>query len=81
MNENTFVTDYYALTAYLELNGLKYIKTIYKKDNSGKLKAFFHFNDPENIGKDLEMDFRFSPEKKYKDLLHFFRNEMEKAKV
>lgn len=40
--------------------------------------VMFIFEDPNGIGHDLELDFARSPFKNYRDLLFYFRNEIEK---
>ena len=68
-----YITSNYALTGYLEVKGLKYIKAELSKNTKGQVKVDFVFLDPDNKGQDLEMEFRFSDEKKYRDSLFFFR--------
>jgi len=69
-----FITSNFALTGYLELNGLRYLKSELSKNRKGDFKVDFFFLDPENKGRDLELDFRFSNEKRYRDLLFHYRN-------
>jgi len=68
-----FITSNFALTGYLEIKGLRYVKTEVSKDRNGKYKVDFYFLDPDKKGQDLELDFRFSDEKKYRDALFFYR--------
>jgi len=68
-----FITSNFALTAFLELNGLRFVKPEVSKDRNGKYKVDFYFLDPDKKGRDLEIDFRFSSEKKYRDLLFHYR--------
>ena len=68
-----FVTDQFALTAFLELNGLKFVKPQLSKGKNGKVKVDFYFLDPDDRGKDLEIEFRFSNEKRYRDLLFYYK--------
>jgi len=68
-----FITSNLALTAYLELHGLKYVKAEISKDRNGKYKVDFYFLDPTNQGRDLELEFRFSSEKRYRDLTFYYR--------
>ena len=68
-----FKTDNFSLTAYLELNGLKYVKAELSKGRNGKVKVDFFFLDPDERGRDLEMDFRFSECKKYRDCLFLYK--------
>jgi len=70
---NYFITSSFALTAYLELNGLKFVKSELSEDRNKKIKVDFYFHDPDQRGRDLELDFRFSSEKKYRDLLFYYR--------
>lgn len=71
--ENFYCTDSLALTSYVELHGLKYVKSELTKGPKGKIKVLFYFLDPENKGKDLEWSFRFSDCKRYRDGLFYFR--------
>jgi len=68
-----FVTSNFALTAFLELNGLRFVKAEVSEDRNKKIKVDFYFLDPNSLGMDLELDFRFSNEKKYRDLLFHYR--------
>jgi len=68
-----FVTSNFALTAFLELNGLRFVKAEVSQDRNNKIKVDFYFLDPHDKGMDLELDFRFSSEKKYRDLLFHYR--------
>ena len=68
-----YITDNFALTAWLELNGLRYVKAELSKGKNGRVKVDFYFLDPEGKGRDLEVDFRFSEAKKYRDLLFFYK--------
>lgn len=68
-----YITDCLALTSYLELHGLRYVKAERILGARDKIKILFYFLDPLGKGKDLEMEFRFSPEKKYRDGLFFYR--------
>jgi len=73
MEAKLFLTSNYSLCGYLELNGLRYLNADVVKDHRGKIKVEFSFLDPHDKGRDLELEFRHSPEKKYKDSLFFFR--------
>lgn len=75
--DNFFITSNFALTGYLELNGLKYVKADLSKDRNDKVKVDFYFLDPTGKGRDLELEFRFSSEKKYRDSLFFYRKIIE----
>lgn len=68
-----FKTSNFALSGFLEIHGLKYVKAELTKSAKGKVKVDFWFLDPEDKGKDLEIEFRFSNEKKYRDSLFFYR--------
>lgn len=80
-NNISFKTDNLALCPFLELNGLKYLGREIGQGKGGNLKVFFVFEDEKGIGRDLEISFRFSQEKKYRDLGFFYRSEIEKAKI
>jgi len=77
MNDNKdsryFVTSNFALCGYLEVKGLKYIKAELSKDRNGKFKVDFYFLDRANKAHDLELEFRFSDEKRYRDALFYYR--------
>ena len=75
-----FRTDSLALCPYLEMNGLKYIRADIGVGKNDKPVVSFIFEDKLGIGKDLELDFVRSDVKRYRDLLFFFRNEIEKLK-
>lgn len=62
------------------MNGLKYVKTEPAIGKNDKPVVMFVFKDPTGIGPDLELDYVRSPFKKYRDLLFYFRNEIEKLK-
>lgn len=74
-----FKTDNLALCPYLQMHGLKYIRAELVIGKNDKPKVCFIFNDPSNLGRDLELDFVRSDIKKYRDLFFFFRNEIEKV--
>lgn len=73
MEPKYFVTSNLALTAFLELKGLKYQRAELSKDRNNKVKVDFFYLDPDDKGRDLELEFRFSNEKKYRDLLFYYR--------
>lgn len=77
---NFFKTDNLGLCPFLEMNGLKYTKTEPSIGKNDKPVVMFVFEDPNGIGPDLELDFVRGPYKKYRDLLFYFRNEIEKLK-
>jgi len=70
---NYFITSNLALTGFLEIRGLKYVKADLSHDRNNKVKVDFYFLDPNRQGQDLELEFRFSNEKKYRDALFFYR--------
>jgi len=80
VDNKEYRTDSLGLAPYLELNGLKYIKSEISLGKHDKPVVVFVFEDRLGIGKDLELDFMRSNEKRYRDLLFFFRNEIEKLK-
>jgi uncharacterized protein (DUF2225 family) len=71
--DKTFRTSNYALCGYLELNGLKFVSAEKSKDRKGKDRVDFIFEDTQNKGLDLEIEFRHSSEKRYRDSLFFYR--------
>ena len=75
-----FRTDSLAICPYLEMNGLKYIRSELAIGKNDKPVVSFIFEDKRGLGKDLELEFVRSNEKRYRDLLFFFRNEIEKLK-
>jgi len=83
MAENSikeYKTDSLALCPYLEMHGLKYLRCEPSIGKNDKPVVCFIFEDARGVGKDLELDFVRSSEKRYRDLLFFFRNEIEKLK-
>lgn len=75
--ERTFKTDSLALAPYLLNKGLKFIKAINGAGKNNKRRILFIFEDPANVGKELERSFLNSDEKRYKDSLHYFRNQIK----
>jgi len=73
IDDRYFVTSNFALCGYLEVKGLKYIKAELSKDRHGKFKVDFYFFDKDSKGRDLELEFRFSDEKRYRDALFYYR--------
>ena len=75
-----FRTTQLALTAFLELygreSGVRFIKTEIIKDKNNKLKVEFVFADPAEMCKDLELEFRYSECKRYRDLLFFYKKQI-----
>lgn len=80
VNADIFETDNLALAPFLELNGLQYMGRRIGKGKNNNTKVFFQFKDEKKVGLDLEMRFRFSPEKKYRDAIFFYRSQIEQAK-
>ena len=72
-----YKTDSLGLCPYLEMNGLKYLRAELTLGNNDKPVVF---EDKLGVGKDLELNFMRSNEKRYRDLTFFFRNEIEKLK-
>jgi len=77
--ESIFATDNLALAPYLFNEGLKYLGLTKGIGKNQKPKIIFIFDDPKNIGKDLEKAFLNSNEKKYRDSMHYFRSQIQKA--
>ena len=75
-----FKTTNLALCAYLQMQGLKYIRAELSLGKYDKPVVEFMFEDPRGVGRDLELDFTRSEFKAYRDLFFFFRNEIEKIK-
>ena len=74
-----FKTDNLAVCPYLEMNGLKFLRTEVSVGKYDKPTVLFVFQDNLGQGRDLQLDFMRSDFKKYRDLLFFFRNEIEKV--
>lgn len=75
-----FTTDNLSLCPFLEMNGLTYLRAEPALGKNDRPVVAFVFEDPKEIGKDLEIEFMRSDFKTYRDLLFFFRNEIEKMK-
>ena len=79
----TYKTTQLALCPYLELrgvdNGVQFLKTNVVKDRLGRLKVEFLFLDPKDVCRDLEMEFRFSNEYKYRSLMFFYKKAISEA--
>ena len=75
-----FKTDNLALCPYLDLKGLKYLRAELSIGKRDKPVVSFVFEDALGVARDLELDFIRSEQKKYRDLLFFYRNEIEKLK-
>jgi len=73
-----FKTDSLGLAPYLQLNGLKYLRSEVAIGKNDRPVVAFVFEDSLGVGKDLELDFMHSNEKKYRDMTFFFRNEISK---
>ena len=72
-NIKLFRTTQFALTAFLELKGLKYIKAELEQGRNGKFVVAFYFLDNDDKGKDLELEFRHSDFAKYRNFLFFYK--------
>lgn len=75
-----FKTDNLALCPYLQLNGLKYLRAELSIGKNDKPVVVFIFEDPREVGRDLELDFTRSEFKQYRDIFFFFRGEIERLK-
>lgn len=76
---NEFKTDNLALCPYLEMHGLKFLRTEVSVGKYDKPTVLFVFQDKLGQGRDLQLDYMRSDFKRYRDLLFFFRNEIEKV--
>lgn len=76
---NEFKTDNLSLCPFLEMQGLKFLRTEVSVGKYDKPTVLFVFQDKLGQGRDLQLDFMRSDFKKYRDLLFFFRNEIEKV--
>lgn len=76
---NEFKTDNLALCPFLEMHGLKFLRTEVSVGKYDKPTVLFVFQDKLGQGRDLQLDFMRSDFKRYRDLLFFFRNEIEKV--
>lgn len=74
-----FKTDNLALCPFLEMQGLKFLRTEVTLGKHDKPTVLFVFQDNLGQGRDLQMDFMRSDFKRYRDMLFFFRNEIEKV--
>lgn len=74
-----FKTDNLALCPFLEMHGLKFLRTEVTVGKYDKPTVLFVFQDSLGQGRDLQLDFMRSDYKRYRDLLFFFRNEIEKV--
>ena len=75
-----YKTDNLSLCPFLELSGLKYLRAEPSLGKNDRPVVAFVFEDPKGLGKDLELEFTRSSYKQYRDLMFFFRNEIEKMK-
>ena len=73
----TYSTSNLNLMAFVRVKGLKYIKSI-AETNHGKTKVLAMFEDPDEIGSDLELEWYESENKTFQDWRLFFRNEIDK---
>jgi len=76
---NIFKTDNLALAPYLLNEDLEYLGVEIGPGKNNKQKVIFVFSDIKNIGKDLERAFLNSREKRYRDSMHYFRSQIQKA--
>jgi len=76
MEDEYFKTDNMAVAAYLDQNGIQYERCETGIGRNGKMIVIFVFRDSSQRARDLEKSFRNSKEKKYRDSLLFFRNEI-----
>ena len=74
--ESIYETDSLAIAAYFDINGLKYLGCKTGVGRNGSSIVIFIFNDCKGVARDLERSYRNSNEKKYRDSLLFFRNEI-----
>lgn len=79
-NTPEYRTDNLAVCPYLQMQGLKYLRSELSMGKYDKPVVSFVFEDPLGVGRDLELDFTKSDFKKYRDIFFFFRNEIEKLK-
>ena len=80
VKDKIYQTDNLALAPYLYMEGMKYIGwDIISKDDA-VYKVVFLFEDPNNLGSELALNFSSSKERQYKNTWSFFRNEIEEAK-
>jgi hypothetical protein len=74
-----FKTDNLSLCPFLEMQGLKFMRTEIIVGKHDKPTVLFVFQDLLGQGRDFQLDFMRSDFKRYRDLLFFFRNEIEKV--
>jgi hypothetical protein len=74
-----FKTDNLALCPFLEMQGLKFLRTEVTVGKYDKPTVLFVFQDNLGQGRDFQLEFMRSEFKKYRDLMFFFRNEIEKV--
>ena len=77
IKKNVYETDSMAVAAYVAKRGLSHCGTREGLGKGEKLKAIFQFDDPAGIGSELEKDYYLSDEKHFRDLLGYFRNQIE----
>ena len=78
-NPNEYSTSNLALAAYVALYGLKYNRADVRDGRNGREQVVFVFDDEGGVGKELEMAFVGSQEKRYQSFLLFFRQSIDKA--
>ena len=75
-----FKTDNLSLAPFLKMSGLRYLRAEPSIGKNDKPVVAFVFEDPNGVGKDLELDFVRSEFKEYRDLTFYYRNEIEKMR-
>ena len=73
-------TDSLGLAAYLMSKDFRFLRAELTVGRNDKPVVVFVFEDKLGIGRDLEIDYMRSPEKKFRDMIFFCRNEIEKLK-
>jgi len=81
IKDNKYQTDNLALAPYLYMEGMKYSGwDLVSSKNDTVYKVVFIFEDPNDLGSELALNFSRSKERQYKNTWSFFRNEIENAK-
>jgi hypothetical protein len=75
MSKNIYRTSNLNIMAYAREHNLRYIRS--EMDYSGKPKVVALFEDPDNEGPELEMQWHESKEKRFQDYRTYFRNEID----
>ena len=76
--QKEYSTDSLGLAAYLMSKDFRFLRADLTLGRNDKPVVVFVFEDKLGIGRDLEIDYMRSPEKKFRDMLFFCRNEIEK---